>query len=219
MTTPSPFTPSSDPTTPGHYTPSQTALLLLDFHELFIAKAAGPSAGAAVRTAARLRSWAKDLGIPVLHCLIDAEGSPFPTAKGYDRLVGIVKMLASGEPAELTEELTEGGSGEEKTFTRRPGYVSALKSPGLLEWLRNRGIRSLVLAGLSTSGCVLRTACAACDEEFVVTVVGDACADVRGDLHEGCLEAVGMRGFVVGAEELIGGFGVVDGEEEGGKGV
>jgi nicotinamidase-related amidase len=69
--------------------------------------------------------------------------------------------MAHGEP----QELMEGGDDMDVTFKRRPGYVSALKSPGLEDFLREKGIQSLFLAGLSTSGCVLRTALAAGDAD------------------------------------------------------
>ena len=132
MATPTnPFNPA-DKSTPGYYLPSQTALLLLDFHSIFIQKAGG---SASLAIAANLRSWAHTLGIQVIHCLIDINLPPFPTAKDSDKLAGVVAdMKNSGgdkEPAELLD-----GSSEvaDVTFTRRVGYVSALKSPGLEEF-------------------------------------------------------------------------------------
>jgi nicotinamidase-related amidase len=65
----------------------------------------------------------------------------------------------------------------EKVFIRTPGVISALLSPGLKDALQVKQVRSLIVCGLSTSGCVLSTVRAATDEGFVVTVVEDACAD------------------------------------------
>lgn len=167
---------------PNYYKPAQTAMLLLDFHSMFVYKAAGPEGASALRIAVKMRHWAKLQGIQVIHCLIDLEGTPFPTCKNKDRLAATVAaMEESGgkEPPELLDNSTD-----DVTFTRKPGHVSALKSPGLDEYLRKKGIKSLLLAGLSTSGCVLRTALAAGDAEYVVTVITDGCADAKEDVHD-----------------------------------
>lgn len=99
-------------------------------------------------------------------------------------------------------EALRGQSRNEVTFLRRPGYVSALKSPGLLEYLGRKGVKSLVLAGLSTSGCVMRTAVAASDEEFVVTVLSDGCMDPVEGLHEVIIGKLLNRGWVATSEEF-----------------
>jgi len=95
----------------------------------------------------------------------------------------VADMVASGgvaEPAELVERYDE----QDVTFTRAPGIVSAMESPGLMDRLESRGIKSLVLCGLSTSGAVLRTAMPATDAGFVVTIIEDGCADPDVDVHE-----------------------------------
>ncbi|KAJ4382125.1 hypothetical protein N0V86_002454 [Didymella sp. IMI 355093] len=199
---------ASDPATPGYYAPSRTALLLLDFHKMFVERAAGPDGPVALVAAADLRSWAKSHGIQVIHCLIDVHGTPHPTCKGSARVGAIVAAMAQDgaeEPAELARDFGD----NEITFTRRPGHVSALKSPGLEEHLQSQGIKNLFLAGLSTSGCVLRTALAACDAEYVVTVVSDGCADGREGLHESALKAVEMMGHVATAAEIQEGYAKV----------
>jgi nicotinamidase-related amidase len=125
-------------TTPGHYGPSQTALLLLDFPSLFVQRIGGPEAFAALEVAAKMGTWAKPQRIQVIHALIDIHAVPFPTCKYADRLAGIVatmKSSGSEEPAELLE----GGLGDDVTFTR---IISALKSPGLDDFLQKKGIKS-----------------------------------------------------------------------------
>jgi nicotinamidase-related amidase len=197
-----PFNPNpTDKSTPGYYLPSQTALLLLDFHSFFVQKAVG---SAALANAAHIRDWAHHLGIQVIHCLIDINLPPFPTAKDSDKLAGVVAaMKTSGGDKEPAELLDESNGVADVTFTRRAGYVSALKSPGLEEFLSENGIRSLVLTGLSTSRCVLRTACAPCDAEFVTTVISDECADPIEGVHDLLVgKVLGNRSFVISADEF-----------------
>jgi nicotinamidase-related amidase len=198
------FNPT-DKTTPGHYGPSQTAFLLLDFHSMFVENAGGAAAPAAVAVAANMRTWAKAQGIPVIHALIDIDQSPFPTCKDAARFASIVEAMKLNGSDREPWELLEGGG--DITFIRKPGYVSALKSPGLNEFLQEKGSKSLVLAGLSTSGCVCRTAITACDEEYVVTVISDGCADPAEGVHEMMVgNLLNNRGYVTTAAEFQEGF-------------
>jgi len=194
---------ASDKTTPGFYDAPQTAFLLLDFHTAFIEKATSPEVRKALQVAANLRSWAKTQGIQVIHCTVNVNDTPSPTCKDGQRLLGtIAAMKTSG--GEEASELLEDFDGD-VTFMRKPGHVSALKSPGLEEYLQKRGICSLLLAGLSTSGCVMRTAFAACDAEYVVSVVSDGCADPVEGMHDILVkEVLNKRGYVVTAAEILG---------------
>jgi nicotinamidase-related amidase len=109
-----------------------------------------------------------------------------------------MKNLEQPEPAELRAD-----DKDELTFHRVPGHISALKSPGLLDYLKEKGIKSLVLSGLSTSGCVLRTAVTATDAEFATTVISDACADGDGELHRVILDKIfPSRGHVKSAADF-----------------
>ncbi|KAF7563912.1 hypothetical protein G7046_g193 [Stylonectria norvegica] len=199
---------AADPTTPGHYAPSQTALLLLDFHTMFIQKLGVAGAQAAVDIAAQMREWAKVQGIHVIHALIDVGPgvTPVPNTKGAKQSGSVLASLTAGgaeEPAELLRGSTE----DEARFTRRPGYISALQSPGLHDHLQSQGIKSLIITGLSTSGCVLRTSLAATDAEYVVTVISDGCGDAKQDVHDILLEKVlPGRGYVTTAAEFQKGY-------------
>jgi nicotinamidase-related amidase len=196
---------AADTSAPGHYGPSQTALLLLDFHSLFVHKIAGSEGPAALEVAAKMRIWAKSQGIQVIHGLVDINTTPFPTCKDADRFAGTVTAMKSDggeEHAELFE-----GYGEDVTFTRSLGYVSALKSPGLDDFLQKKGIKSLVLTGLITSGCVARTAIAASDAEYVVSVISDGCADPVEGIHDLMVgKFLNNRGYVTTAAEFQEGF-------------
>lgn len=191
----------ADPADPGFYLPSQTALLLLDFHGMFL-QHAGPSANFAVARAAEMREWATSHGILVIHALTNTSKQPFGTCKDANRYNTIVAAMVSSGTNDEPTSLTDGADAGELTFTRRPGHISALKSPGLMEFLYEKRIKSLILTGMSTSGCVLGTALQATDEEFVVTVVRDGCADADEELHEALMgKLLSSRGYVMDAAE------------------
>lgn len=195
-------TESHDPSDPAYYGPSETALLLLDFHNLMVEKLGGPGAPEALDTAVSLRTWAKSRGIIVIHALLDTKASPPPTAKGAERLKRIVASMEDRDGAEASILLQDSDSNDH-TFLRTPGYVSALQSPGLLDFLRYSDLMSLILAGLSTSGCVLRTAVSATEADFVVTIVRDACADpVDGNHHFLIEKILPSRAHILTASQL-----------------
>jgi nicotinamidase-related amidase len=65
----------------------------------------------------------------------------------------------------------------------RKTRVGAFQTTDLDQQLRSRGIHTLVLAGLSTSGVVLSTVREAMDRDYRIVVLEDACADGDADTH------------------------------------
>jgi nicotinamidase-related amidase len=65
----------------------------------------------------------------------------------------------------------------------RKTRVGAFSTTDLDQQLRARGITSLLLAGLSTSGVVLTTVREAMDRDYRIIVLRDACADRDADIH------------------------------------
>jgi len=63
----------------------------------------------------------------------------------------------------------------------------ALSSTNLDQTLRNMGITSLAVCGLTTAVCVGLTARQTADRGFRVVVVGDACTELSQEMHEAAL--------------------------------
>jgi nicotinamidase-related amidase len=83
---------------------------------------------------------------------------PFPIYKDVIRYTTINSTIEASNTIVEPIELLRVAKVENITFTRRASYISTLKLPGLIKYLAKKGIKSLSLAGLSTLGCVLRTA-------------------------------------------------------------
>ncbi|HEY1485834.1 MAG TPA: isochorismatase family cysteine hydrolase [Micromonosporaceae bacterium] len=65
----------------------------------------------------------------------------------------------------------------------RKRRVGAFSTTDLDEQLRRRGIDTLVLTGIATSGVVLSTARDAADRDYRILVVHDLCLDSDPEVH------------------------------------
>jgi nicotinamidase-related amidase len=87
----------------------------------------------------------------------------------------------------------------------RKTRVGPFGSTDLHEQLQARGIDTLVLAGISTSGVVLSTVRDAHDRDYRLIVLADLCADRDAEVHEVLIGKVFPRqAEVIGAAELPG---------------
>lgn len=198
---------SALPFSPSSIDNKSTALLLLDYHE-FIIQQLGEDGARAVKAAAQIREWAHQNEVPVIHCFINTESFAYvqPQMKLASRIPQLKGMMEKmpgmlGGSSVLAPKPDQQAS--EPIFERVLGTVSALSSPGILDKLREKNTRSLILCGLSTSGCVLSTTRAASDLGFVVTVVSDACADPTPGMHDMLIKgALPMTAHVASAAEI-----------------
>jgi nicotinamidase-related amidase len=71
--------------------------------------------------------------------------------------------------------------------------TGAFSTTDLADQLRERGVDTLVLAGISTSGCVLSTVRDAFDHDYRLVVLSDGCADPDPEVHRMLLERVFPR--------------------------
>ena len=177
----------TDPTSPLSIPPHETALLLMDYQNMLQGRVGEGAWASVTNIASQLRDWALEKNMVVFHCLIDTSPGVKPPGhtrtstkwKGYEAAFAATPGL--GREADVLAPW--GHSHSESTVIRTPGFVSALESHGLPDMLKARGIKSLILGGISTSGCVLSTARAAADRGFIVTVAEDACFDPVPGLH------------------------------------
>lgn len=74
--------------------------------------------------------------------------------------------------------------------------------------MRAQGVRTLVLAGIATSGVVLSTLRQAVDLDYGLTVLRDGCADADEEVHRVLLDKVFPRqADVLGVDQWVAGIG------------
>ena len=163
--------------TPG----ARPAVILIDFARAYFDRECGLYAGVEAEraTAATLAETARTAGVPLLFTRVEyrtpADGGHF-----Y-RKVPALKAFDTGNPlAEFTPELSPKTG--DIVITKQ--YPSAFFGTDLAERLKALRIDTLLIAGLSTSGCVRATALDALCYGFVPLVVEDACGDRDRGIHD-----------------------------------
>ena len=129
----------------------------------------------------RLVAAARDSGVPVI--FTNVEYSPGGADGGvFYRKVPALKVFERGSPLGAFPPSLSPAAGD-LVVTKQ--YASAFFATHLASTLTAMGVDTLVITGVSTSGCVRATALDACQSGFLPFVVRDAC----GDRHQGPHEA------------------------------
>ena len=133
----------------------------------------------------------------------DADLEAFPPTSGMGKRVG-----ASGRALHNDSSATavhERVAPEPDDIIVRKVRVGAFSTTDLDEQLRERGVDTVILAGISTSGVVLSTVRDASDRDFRVLVLADATADPQPDVHAFLTERIFPRqADVITVSELDG---------------
>ncbi|KAJ4388602.1 hypothetical protein N0V93_006060 [Gnomoniopsis smithogilvyi] len=135
-----------------------------------------------------------DLSTLSLRELNRSRNNPFGLGIGDPGPLG--RLLVRGEPGhEIIPELAPSAT---EPVIDKPGRSAFLHTDFKL-LLDVRGIKNLVICGVTTDVCVSSTMRDANDLGLECLMVSDACAAARKDLHESFLESVKMEGGIFGA--------------------
>ncbi|WP_439533729.1 isochorismatase family protein [Polymorphobacter sp.] len=160
---------------------ARPALILIDFAAAYYVKDSPLYAGVeeARASAARLRDAARAAGIPVIFTRVEYSEDGHEGGMFF-RKIAALKCFVTGNPlAEFTPELAPLPG--DRVLTKH--YPSAFMGTALASQLMAEGIDTLVVTGLSTSGCVRATSVDALCLGFVPVVVSDAVGDRDPNVH------------------------------------
>ena len=158
------------------------ALILIDFVEAYFDKDSPFYAGveAELESALRIRDRARAIGIPVIYTNVvyhdaGADGGVF-----YRKLPAL-SVFDAGSPLGDWAAGLEPAAGE---LVISKQYPSAFFGTPLAATLKAGGIDTLIITGVTTSGCVRATCVDAMCHGFIPIVVADACGDRHQAPHE-----------------------------------
>ena len=160
------------------------ALIVIDFVRAYLVAESPLYAGVEAARAAcqQLLEASRAAGIPVLHTNVRYQ--PGGRDGGvFFRKVPALRCFEADAPPELSAFAVglEPAPGE-TVITKQ--YASAFFATSLASTLTALGVDTVLIAGVSTSGCVRASAVDACQHGFVPLVVRDAVGDRHSAPHE-----------------------------------
>jgi nicotinamidase-related amidase len=209
---------------PEWVAPARTALVVIDAQVDFAsADGAMGQAGvdltavtAALETANRLATAARSAGAPVLFVALR-------TGKASGSRAWAERLRRLGEDAEKGLAICRTGErGAEFAGPRpAPGEAVVAKTrysgffrTDLESRLREMGMDTIVICGLTTDCCVAATALDAFERDFHVFVASDACAAYEQEVHAGALRILALNcAILVTADEVAAAWRAVSGRE------
>ena len=161
---------------------ARPALILVDFVEAYFAKDSPLYAGVddALVSALRIREAARAAGIAVFYTNVvyhpgGADGGTF------FRKVPALAAFVVGNPLGAWPAGLEPADGE---IVISKQYPSAFFGTSLAATLTAAGVDTLIITGLTTSGCIRATCIDTVSNGFIPIVVADACGDRHEAPHE-----------------------------------
>jgi nicotinamidase-related amidase len=172
--------------------PQHAALLVMDYQNGIVGSL--PDADAQLERAAEAIATVRHLGGHVGHVRVaftedDLAGVP-ETNPMFARLTQSAGSFGIDAPGTQIHERVAPQDGD---IVVRKTRVGAFSTTDLADQLAARGVTTLILAGISTSGVVLSTVRDAADRDYELLVLADGCADPHADVHAILLEKVFPR--------------------------
>ena len=179
--------------TPFTADPRHTALLVMDYQNGILGSL--DTADTLLDRAAYALAVVRDLGGRVGYVRVaftDADFDAVPATSAFAALLAPERRpsLHADAPATAVHDRVEPEPGD---IVVRKTRVGAFSTTDLDRRLREAGVDTLVLAGISTSGVVLSTVRDAADRDYRIVVLADACADRDPAVHAVLTERVFPR--------------------------
>jgi nicotinamidase-related amidase len=185
-----------------HVNAASTAMLVMDYQNGVLASVDG--AEELLARAADALDAVRKAGVTVgyVRVALTSEGlAAVPaTNKTFARLASGGLSVDADSPATAVPDDLAPRAGD---IVVRKTRVGAFSTTNLHEQLQVRGIDTLILTGIATSGVVLSTVRDAADRDYRLLLVHDLCADRDSAVHEMLVTKVFPRqADVVSAEDL-----------------
>lgn len=178
------------------------ALILVDFVEAYFDPECPLYADVddALASALRLRDAARLARIPVIYTNVVYHKSGIDGGRFFEKVLPLSQLTAGSPMGAWPAGLVPGD--DELVISKQ--YPSAFFGTSLAATLTAHGIDTLIITGVTTSGCVRATCTDACSNGFIPIIVREACGDRHEGPHEANLFDMNAKyGDVVGEAEAV----------------
>lgn len=157
------------------------ALILVDFVEAYFDKSCDLYADVEreLASAVRIRDFARTVGIPVIYTNVVYNKTAINGGRFFEKAKPLRYFIEGSQMGAWPKGL----SPHEDELIISKQYPSAFFGTSLSSTLTAAGIDTLIITGLTTSGCVRATCVDACSYGYIPIVVADACGDRHDDPH------------------------------------
>jgi nicotinamidase-related amidase len=182
--------------------PSRTALLVMDFQADIIGRI-GDKAGPLLEQASGVLAAARKAQVQIIYVVVGFRpGYPEMNTRNlsFATIAKTGRFVTTTPGSDIVPALKP-ADGDVVILKHR---VGAFAGTDLDMILRAKGIDTLVLTGIATSGVILSSVRHAADADYQLVVVKDACADADDEVHRVLTEKVFIRqATVVAASEVV----------------
>jgi nicotinamidase-related amidase len=171
--------------------PKQTALLVMDFQRGVVDRMPGLDAllTRVQQAIADVRDHGGTIGY-VRVAFTEADWAAIPPVNAVFARVSDNRLMHHEDPSTAIDDRLAPEPGD---IVVRKTRVGAMSTTDLDRQLRDRGITTLVLAGISTSGVVLSTVIEAADRDYRLYVLSDGTEDLDAETRDVLLGKVFPR--------------------------
>ena len=158
------------------------ALILIDFCEAYFDETCDLYAAAhdALASALRVRAAAREAGIPVILTNVVYQCGGVDGGRFFEKALPLKNFIEGSAMGAFAQGLEP--QADELVISKQ--YPSAFFGTSLASTLTAMGRDSVILTGLTTSGCVRASCVDAMSHGFRTSVVAEACGDRHSDPHE-----------------------------------
>jgi len=175
-----------------HVDRAKTAVLVMDYQQAIVGMVAASEQAPLLERARSVLDAARAASIPVIYVVIGFRPG-YPDISPNNAAFGTVLKTGAFTLGDPKADVHPGVSPQSGDLTVVKKRVSAFAGSDLEVVLRSKGIDTLVLMGIATSGVVLSTVRQAADGDYKLVVLSDCCADRDPEVHRCLVEKVFPR--------------------------
>lgn len=164
------------------FDPTKTAFLVMDYQNDIIAMLPKEEQKPLLEKAALAVEKARQLNMQVIYVTVGFRDG-YPEVSSKNKLFSMVKAMSILRNGSKGKEIASKVAPQKGEVVVTKSRVGPFSTTDLETVLRAKGIDTLILAGISTSGVVLSTFTWASDMDYRIIVASDLCMDMDSEVQ------------------------------------